>query len=71
MPRLAAFPKAYMMTIIELAWGLELRRRFGVHQHKYWYIDLVPEIQRWESASLPNSFDPGFQGTAINFGLAW
>jgi hypothetical protein len=31
----------------------------------------VPEIQRWESASLPGVFDPGFEGTAINFGLAW
>jgi hypothetical protein len=60
-----------MMTIIELAWGLEFRRRFGVHGDKYWYIDIVPEIQRWESASLPNVFDPGFEGTAINFGLAW
>jgi hypothetical protein len=60
-----------MMTIIELAWGLEIRRRFGVHGDKYWYIDIVPEIQRWESASLPGVFDPGFEGTAINFGLAW
>ena len=60
-----------MMTIIELAWGLEIRRRFGVHGNKYWYIDVVPEIQRWESASLPGVFDPGFEGTAINFGLAW
>jgi hypothetical protein len=60
-----------MMTIMELAWGLEFRHRFGVHEDKYWYIDIVPEFQRWESASLPNVFDPGFQGTAINFGLAW
>ena len=60
-----------MMTIIELAFGLEFRRRFGKTEDKYWYIDIVPEFQRWESASLPNVFDPGFQGTAINFGLAW
>jgi hypothetical protein len=59
------------LTILELAWGLEFRRRFGVRQDKYWYIDLVPEFQRWESASLPNVFDPSFQGTSINFGLAW
>jgi hypothetical protein len=60
-----------MMTIIELAWGLEFRRRFGRLEDKYWYIDIVPEIQRWESASLPGVFDPGFEGTSINFGLAW
>jgi hypothetical protein len=60
-----------LTTIIELAWGLEIRRRFGLHEDKYWYIDIVPEFQRWESASLPDEFDPGFQGTAINFGLAW
>jgi hypothetical protein len=58
-------------TIIELAWGLEFRRRFGRLQDKYWYIDIVPEFQRWESASLSGVFDPAFQGTAINFGLAW
>jgi hypothetical protein len=60
-----------LTTIIELAWGLEIRRRFGRVEDKYWYIDIVPEFQRWESASLPDEFDPGFQGTAIKFGLAW
>ena len=60
-----------LMTIIDLAWGLEIRHRFGRMEDKFWYIDIVPEFQRWESASLPNEFDPGFQGTAINFGLAW
>lgn len=60
-----------MMTIMELAWGLQLRRRFGRLEDKYWYMEFVPEIQRWESASLPDTVDPGFRGTAINFGLAW
>jgi hypothetical protein len=60
-----------MMTIVELAFGLEFRRRFGKLEDKYWYIDIVPEFQRWESASLPGVFDPGFEGTSINFGLAW
>jgi hypothetical protein len=59
------------MTIIELGWGLEFRHRFGRHEDKYWYLDIVPEFQRWESASLPDAFDPSFQGTSINFGLAW
>jgi hypothetical protein len=60
-----------VMTILELAWGLEIRRRFGQHHDKYWYFDIVPEFQRWESASLPDAFDPGFQGTNFTFGLAW
>ena len=60
-----------VMTIVELAFGLEFRHRFGKLEDKYWYIDIVPEFQRWESASLPNVFDPSFQGTSINFGLAW
>ncbi len=60
-----------MMTIIELAWGIEIRHRFGQKQDKYWYIDFVPELQRWESATLPDICEPGFDGTNISFGLAW
>jgi hypothetical protein len=60
-----------MMTIMELGWGFELRRRFGKHEDKYWHIDFVPEIQRWDSSSLSDLADPGFDGTSINFGLAW
>src|SRR4051794_17367270 len=60
-----------LMTVIELAWGMEIRHRFGRLQDHYWYIDVVPEFQRWESSSLPGVFDPGFEGTSINFGLAW
>lgn len=60
-----------LMTIIELGWGLEIRHRFGFKQDKYWYIDIVPEFQRWESSTLSSAMDPGFEGTNINFGLAW
>lgn len=60
-----------MMTILDLGWGLQLRRRFGVVEDKYWYVEIVPEVQRWESASLPDLADPGFTGTEINFGIAW
>jgi hypothetical protein len=60
-----------VMTILDIGWGLEIRRRFGQHQDKYWYFDIVPEFQRWESSSLPDAFDPGFQGTNFSFGLAW
>jgi hypothetical protein len=60
-----------LMTIVELGWGLEIRHRFGIKQDKYWYIDIVPEFQRWESSTLSSAMDPGFEGTDINFGLAW
>lgn len=59
------------MSILEIAWGLELRHRFGRMQDKYWYIDIVPEFQSWASAALVDTFDPSFQGTNISFGLAW
>src|SRR3954452_6908567 len=58
-----------LMTILELAWGLELRHRFGALQDKYWFINIVPEFQRWESSTLPGELDPGFEGTNITFGL--
>jgi hypothetical protein len=60
-----------VLTVMELAWGLELRRRFGRLEEKYWYVAIVPEFQRWESSTLPDEFDPSFEGTNISFGLAW
>lgn len=59
------------MQITELGWGIEIRRRFGRMQDKYCYFDFIPEFQRWESSSLPDIVDPGFEGTNISFGLAW
>lgn len=59
------------MQITELGWGFEVRHRFGRMQDKYCYFDIVPEFQRWESSSLPDTVDPGFEGTNISFGLAW
>jgi hypothetical protein len=58
-------------TIMELAWGLELRRRVGRQQDKYWYLRLMHDMQRWESSTLPDAFDPGFDGTSISLGFSW
>jgi hypothetical protein len=55
----------------EFAWGLELRHRFGPHQNKYYYINVMREIQDWGSPGLPYVAGLDFQGTAINFGLEW
>lgn len=61
-----------LALIDEFAWGLEFRRRFGRGQNKYWYIDVERELQDW-GALLHFPYPAGldFQGTAINFGLAW
>jgi hypothetical protein len=59
------------VMIDELGWGLELRRRFGVHQQNYWFIDVVREVHHWTSMSDPFAADEVFQGLAINFGAAW
>jgi hypothetical protein len=60
-----------VMSIIELGWGMELRHRFGPNEDRYFFVDIVPEFQHWESASLPNAVAPSFEGTNISFGLAW
>jgi len=55
----------------ELRWGIELRRRFGYKQKKFWYVNVVREMQHWGSAQSLFERDQTFLGTAINFGLAW
>src|SRR6185295_785145 len=50
------------MSIVEAAWGLELRRRYGQCEEHYWYIDLLFEHQRWESAWMAE-----FADTAVAF----
>ncbi len=61
------------ITITDIAWGLELRRRFGLHEDKYWAIRFLPEYQRWDSAWLGEFADSNlaFVGASISFGLAW
>jgi hypothetical protein len=61
------------MTIADVAWGLELRRRFGRREDKYWLIRILPEYQRWDSAWLGEFADSNiaFIGTDISFGVAW
>jgi hypothetical protein len=61
------------MTIVDIAWGLELRRRFGRSEDKYWLIRLLPEFQRWESAWLGEFADSSLSlvGTNFSLGLGW
>jgi hypothetical protein len=61
------------MQVFELAWGLELRRRFGANEDKYWFFALLFERQTRESAWLTRvaATSLGFSGVNLAFGLMW
>lgn len=61
------------MLILEAAWGLEYRRRFGCREDKLWYIGLLSEIQQWDSQWMGNYLDSsaGFTGLNLELGVAW
>jgi hypothetical protein len=61
----------WLTLIDELAWGIELRHRFGRHSETYWFADVARDLQDWGTPRLPYSADRSFQGTALNFGLVW
>jgi hypothetical protein len=60
------------MNVLEFAWGLELRRRFGACQDMYWFLLVLAEHQHWHSAWMTDfaHTSVGFAGTNITFGLA-
>lgn len=55
----------------ELAWGLELRHRYGSRQDKCYYIDVMRQLQDWGRVDLPYAAGLSYQGVAVNFGLGW
>jgi hypothetical protein len=61
------------MSVAELAWGLELRSRFGFKQDKHWYLAILVEHQNWDSALMTRFMDSsvGFTGTSFALGLAY
>ncbi len=61
------------MSVAELAWGLELRRRFGFRQDKHWYLAILVEHQNWDSALMTQfiASSVGFTGTSFALGLAY
>ncbi len=63
--------EGWVTLVDELAWGFELRRRFGRNQDKYWFVDVSREMQGWGTVWWPYTADRTFQGTAVNFGLVW
>jgi hypothetical protein len=50
------------MSVVELAWGLEYRHRFGERDDHDWSIGLLVEHQRWESEWMG-----AFMGSAVSF----
>jgi hypothetical protein len=61
------------MSIVEAAWGLELRRRFGRCEDHFWTLGLLTEYQRWDSQWMGEFLDSsvGFTGANIYFGFNW
>jgi hypothetical protein len=61
------------MSISELAWGLEYRRRFGKCEDHSWFVGLLAEYQRWQSDWMSNTSGTsvGVSGLNIYTGLNW
>ncbi len=61
------------LSIVEAAFGADMRRRFGRRQDRYWFIRIVGEYQRWDSQWLGANIASAvaFTGTSIDLGVAW
>jgi hypothetical protein len=61
------------MSIAELAWGLEFRRRFGQCDDHSWFIGVLAEYQRWQSDWMGRfaGSSVGASGVNIYTGLNW
>jgi hypothetical protein len=61
------------MSVTELAWGLEFRRRFGKKLDHQWFVSALLEHQRWQSdwMTIIAGSSVGFTGTNISTGISW
>jgi hypothetical protein len=61
------------MSVAELAWGLEYRRRFGPCEDHNWFAGLLFEFQRWQSDWMSSAADTsiGVSGINVYTGLNW
>lgn len=61
------------MSVVELAWGLEYRRRFGPCEDHHWFVGWLIEYQRWQSDWMSNlaGTQIGVAGCNIYTGIAW
>lgn len=62
-----------VMSVTELAWGLEYRRRFGTCEDHSWFLGLLLEYQRWQSDWMSNltGTSLGVSGLNVYTGLNW
>ena len=61
------------LSIAELGWGVEYRRRFGPCDDHNWFLGLLFEFQRWQSDWLSNTAGTsiGVSGVNIYSGVNW
>ncbi len=59
------------MLVDELGVGLELRRRWGQHEDKLWFVRVGREYQNWSDVDSPFEFDQRVEGTSLTVGFAW
>lgn len=61
------------MSIWEIGFGLEFRRRFGRLGDHYWFIQAMPEHQVWSSPWMDSQLGSSvaLTGMNLNFGLSW
>lgn len=61
------------VAIVEIAWGLEYRRRFGPCEDHLWFLGALWEYQRWQSDLLSNASvtSIGITGLNIYTGISW
>ncbi len=65
------FEDSQAVLVDELGVGLELRRRFGKHEDKLWFVRLGREYQHWTDAEVPLAVDQSVEGTSLTVGFAW
>jgi hypothetical protein len=61
------------MSVFEISYGWELRRRFGQYADHYWYVRIMSEYQRWTSDWMGRfiASGVGLTGTNFSFGVTW
>ena len=61
------------LSVTELAWGVEYRRRFGMCEDHSWFFGVLAEYQRWQSDWMSNlaGTSIGVSGLNIYTGLNW
>jgi len=65
------FDGSQAILVDEVGVGLELRRRWGKHVDKMWFVRLRREYQNWSDLNTPFTFDQRIEATFLAVGFAW